>query len=174
MEPITGIGKRLTDTCVACRRRRGSKRRSRGASPWSAGMPDTAGGRGLLSCKHEIKSQLRVCAHTMASVKRKSPLGGSGCSGYPPGIVPGMRKRGITPPSGCCLTAIVICVRPGAGAEIPRRVRGQAHHESTRGHDGGGRRVGEYCLVVLLTALLRCRRSPARAGLCVAPTLPVL
>ena len=38
----------------------------------------------------------------------KPPLTGSGYSGYPPGMVPGMRKRGITRHSGCFLTVVVM------------------------------------------------------------------
>ena len=42
------------------------------------------------------------------------PLSGSGYPGYPPGMVPGMRKSRITPHWGCFFTVVVrsCCRRP--------------------------------------------------------------
>ena len=49
---------------------------------------------------------LETQGHVTPTVK-KTPLRGSGYSGYPPGMVPGMRKCRITRHSGCFLTVVL-------------------------------------------------------------------
>ena len=64
-----------------------------------------------ITCRGGHARRLQVSAEwllarshgVMEVTAKKPPLSGSGYeySGYPPGTVPGMHKRGITPHSGC-------------------------------------------------------------------------
>ena len=58
----------------------------------------------VTSAKVAVEADVRQFTTTV----KNSPLSGSGYSGYPPGTVPGMRKRGITPHWGCVLTVVVM------------------------------------------------------------------
>ena len=58
------------------------------------------GGSGAVRLPKILVLPDHVADRIMTTVK-KPPLSGSGYSGYPPGMVPGMRKRGITPHWGC-------------------------------------------------------------------------